>query len=388
MAPSRHAPVSASGAHQWLLCPPSIRKSEGIPDAGSEAAMEGTLAHTLAEHHLTKMLDGKKVTTPKAIKDDPLYKPAMEEHVRVYCDAIMETYNGMPNGSLAYLEQELDLSYWIPEGFGTTDCILIGDGTMHVWDFKYGKGVPVVAEENPQLKIYGLGALREFEPLYDINTVVLHIVQPRLDSITEWEVSAEILKKWGEFILKPAAKKAFDGEGDFNPGEDQCRWCRFKPRCRAYTEWVTQAARMRFDDLGNERLPDELSNEEIGELLSMSDEIKRWASGVADWALDQALNHGAQFAGWKLVEGRSVRKIEDEASVIRLLAEAGYKDTVKLKGITDLESIVGKKKFGELVGDYVVKPPGKPVLAPETDKRPVYNAAETVFTDLTEEKEK
>lgn len=387
MAPTKHAPVSASSSEMWMNCTKSVRFGEKFdPPAVSEAAAEGTVAHALAEHHLTKMLQGKRVTTPKAIREDPLYKPAMEEHVATYCDVILETMTEMQKAGadpIIYLEQELDLSDWIPEGFGTSDCILIGNGVLHIFDFKYGKGVPVGAEENSQLKLYALGAIKEFECLYDIKECVLHIIQPRLDSITDWSVSRDVLEKWGTFIVKPLAKQAYDGEGEFNPGETQCRWCRAKNRCRAYNQYLLDVCQMRFDDLDeHERDPNELSDAEIVELLKSLDEIKRWASSVSDYALDQALNHGVHFPGYKLVEGRSTRKIVDEAEVINVLDSNGFTTdkTCKLKGITDLEDLVGKKELQELIGDKIIKPQGKPVLVPETDKRPEY----TVFEEVKE----
>lgn len=385
MPPEAHALLGASNAHRWLECPRSARFEERFDEpASSEAAAEGTVAHALAEHHLTKMLQGKKVTTPKAIREDPLYKPAMEEHVATYCDVILETLTGMQQtGDPAiYLEQTLDMSKWIPDGFGTADCVIIGDGIMHVFDLKYGKGVPVSAEENPQLKLYALGCLEEFGCLYEITDVMLHIIQPRLDSITEWSVSREVLEKWGEFIVKPLAQKAYNGEGDFNPGENQCRWCRAKNRCAAYNEYLLNVCQIRFDDLDRERDPDELSDAEIAKILTMGEEIKRWVSSVTDYAMDQALNHGVTFPGYKLVEGRSNRKITDESVVISLLDDKGFTTdkTCRLKGITDLEDLVGKKELQELIGDYIVKPQGKPVLVPDSDKRKPY----TVFTEVKE----
>ena len=389
MPPERHALVGASKAHQWMLCPPSVKWEMQFPETeSSEAAKEGAVAHRLAEHHLTKILDGKKVTTPGAMKKDPLYKPAMEEHVATYCDVITGTLTEMREAGddpIIYLEQELDLSKWIPEGFGTADCILIGNGVLHVFDFKYGRGVPVVAEENPQLKLYGLGALEEFSVLYDISEVVLHIIQPRLDSITDWRVSRDVLEKWGEFVVKPTAQKAYKGEGEYNPGEDQCRWCRCKNVCRAYNNYMLDQAKARFNDLGEERQPNELSPEEIAEMLKSVEAIKSWANKVAEYAQDQAVNHGVVWPGYKLVEGISRRKITDEEKVIDILRDKGKFTTeqiCKLKGITDLEDLAGKKGLAELIGDYIVKPPGKPTLVPESDKREQLNSIK--FTEVKE----
>ena len=388
MPPESHALLGASKAHQWLACPPSAKWEKSFPDPGpSEAAAEGSVAHRLAEHHMTKILEGKKVTTPKAMLKDPLYRPAMEEHVDAYCDEIMVILTEMrENGHdpSIYLEQRLDLTPWIPEGFGTADCIVIGNGTLHVFDFKYGRGVPVAAEDNPQLKLYALGAIHEFDCLYDINEAVLHIIQPRLNSITEWSVSRELLEKWGRFIVKPIAEKAFKGEGEFSAGEDQCRWCLCKNVCRAYNAYMLDKVKERFTDQGEERLPNEMSPQEISELLKSVEEIKRWATAVADYAQDQAINNGVAWPGFKLVEGQSRRKITDEQKVIDILRANGCttEQICKLKGITDLEDQVGTKTFAELVGDYIVKPPGKPTLVPESDKRKPFNSIK--FKEVTE----
>jgi hypothetical protein len=288
----------------------------------------------------------------------------MIEHVGVYCDAVLETLTEMRQhgNPVIYLEQRLDLSAYIPEGFGTADCVIIDDGTMHVFDLKYGKGVPVSAEENPQLKLYGLGCIEEFGCLYDIKEVVLHIVQPRLDSISEWMISREVLEKWGEFIVKPIAKKAFEGEGEYNPGEEQCRWCRCKNACRAYNNYMLDQVKLRFNDQGEERLPNELSPAEIAELLKSVEAIKLWANKVAEYALDQAVNNGVEWPGYKVVEGQSRRKIKDEEKVIDILRSRGYttEQICKLRGITDLEELAGEKTLKEMIGDYIIKPPGKP----------------------------
>lgn len=388
--PERHAVLSASKAHQWLQCPPSIRWGEKfVQPEQSEAAAEGTLAHALAEDHMRKLLAGKKLTVPAKIKADPLYRPAMVEHVAVYCDEIMGVLNHMRlQGAdpTIYLEQELDLSPWVPEGFGTADCILIGNGILHVFDFKYGKGVPVSAEDNPQLKLYGLGALNEFGMLYSIEAVTLHIVQPRLDSITEWTIMREDLEKWGEDTVKPLAELAYKGEGEYTPGTDQCRWCVCKNACRAYNTFMLDAAKARLTEDGKERLPNELSPEEIASLLGMVEDIKRWATKVADYALDQALNNGVRYPGYKLVNGISRRKIIDEKKAQENLMTAGFtpKDTMKLKGLGDLEDLVGAKRLQELIGDYIVKPEGKPTLVPVTDKREELNSFNKVFKEVTE----
>ena len=378
--PDQHSPVAPSSSKMWIACTRSVQHGEkyGNPAQTSEAAEEGTLAHAIAEDHLKKILAGKKVTTPAGLKKNPLYKPAMEEHVKVYTDVVVETYTEarQAGDAMIKVEQKLDLTPWIKEGFGTSDAVIIADGTMHVLDLKYGKGIPVSAEENPQLKIYALGCLNEFGVLYDIHDVVLHIIQPRLDSISEWRVSREVLEKWGTFVLKPLADKAYAGEGEFNPGEEQCRWCLGKNRCRAYNNYVLEACQMRFDDLdGHEREPNELTDAEIAELLGKVDEIKRWASSVADYALDQALS-GVNIPGYKLVEGTSRRKITNEGKAIDILRENGQttEQICKLKGITDLEALMGKNTLKELLGDLIVKPEGKPTLVPMDDRREALNS--------------
>lgn len=387
--PDKHAVLSASKAHQWLACPPSIRWSEQFEEPEqSEAAAEGTVAHALAEDAMRKILNGKRVTVPTKIRKDPLFKPAMVEHVAVYTDAICETLHNMREAGcdpIIYLEQSLDLTPWVPEGFGTADCILIGSGGIHVFDFKYGKGVPVSAEDNPQLKLYGLGAIHEFDMLYDIDNVVLHIIQPRLESITEWEISRQDLEAWGAVTVIPTAKLAFAGEGEYNPGKDQCRWCVCKNVCRAYNTYMLDAAKARLNEDGNERQPNELSPDEIAKLLGAVDEIKRWATQVNEYALEQALT-GTRYPGFKLVEGISRRKITDEKAALDSLTVAGFlpEQTMKLKGLGDLEELVGKKRLNELIGDYIVKPEGKPTLVPESDKRKEYNEFKNVFEEVSE----
>ena len=387
--PEKHAILSASKAHQWLACPPSIRWSEQFEEPEqSEAAAEGTVAHALAEDAMRKTLDGKRVTVPTRIKRNPLFKPAMVEHVAVYTDTICETLHAMRDAGcdpIVYLEQQLDLSPWVPEGFGTADCILIGSGTLHVFDFKYGKGVPVSAVDNPQLMLYGLGAIHEFDMLYDIDTVVLHIVQPRLESITEWSIARDVLEWWGKCTVKPIAQTAFKGEGNFNPGVDQCRWCVCKNVCRAYNTFMLDSAKARLNDSGEERQPNELSDAEIAKLLGVVEEIKRWATRVNEFALEQALA-GTKYPGFKLVEGISRRKITDEQSALDNLTVAGFLpiQTMKLKGLGDLEELVGKKRLNELIGEFIVKPEGKPTLVPESDKRAEYNEFKSVFEEAKE----
>lgn len=394
MPPIKHALLGASKAHQWINCPPSARWEQSFPEEGnSEAAAEGTLAHAVAEEHLRRILAGKKPVTSKKLKDDPLYKPVMEEYVDVYTTYIMETFEEACDktpDALLLLEERVDFSAWVPEGFGTADCILIDDGHMHIFDLKYGKGVPVDAVGNPQIRLYALGAIDAYEALYDIQDVTMHIIQPRLDSITSETMGKYALLEWANEVAAPAAKLADEGKGHHHAGE-HCRWCRCRHVCRAYAEDKLRIVALRFKEPEHEeRFPDELSREEIAEILLGVDELTRWAKQIKDWALDQAVNHGASFPGFKVVEGRSNRTITDEAKALNLLNAAGFTAgaVTKLKGIGDLEEIVGKKRLGEMLSSLIVKPAGKPVLAKENDKRPAINSfaeAQKVFSNFEED---
>lgn len=387
MPPTKHAMLGASKAHQWLECTPSVMwEQKFVEPPSSEAAAEGTLAHAIAEEHLRRILAGKKVATSAKLKKDPLYKPAMEEYVSTYTDYVMETYTKAQQttkDALLLLEDYVDFSKWVPDGFGTADCILIADQTMHVFDLKYGKGVPVEAVGNPQIRLYALGAYENYEMLYDITSVTMHIIQPRLDSISSETMSVDDLLSWAKTVVVPRAELAAKGEGEFVAG-DHCRWCRCKNACRSYAELRLAVARFQFTDAN------ELKPEEIVEILGRVDDLARWAKSMKDWALDQMVNHGASFPGWKVVEGRANRVIRDEPAAIDALDKAGFTpDSVtKLRGITELEELVGKKKLAEVLDGLLIKPQGKPVLAPETDKRPAISStaeAQTVFTNLDDE---
>ncbi len=397
MPPIKHAMLGASGAHRWLNCTPSAKWESTFPESpSSEAAEEGTLAHAIAEEHLTRLLAGKKVATSAKLKKHPLYKPAMEEHVDVYTDYVLEHYNeakAATKDALLLLEERVDYTRYVPEGFGTSDAVLIADGMLEIFDLKYGKGVPVEAENNPQTRLYALGALESYLPLYDITRVRMHIIQPRLDSITSEEMAVQDLLAWGNDYVAPRAALASAGKGEHVPGE-HCRWCKCKHVCRAFAEQQLDIARMRFttSEPIEERKPEALSMEEIADILSRVDELTRWAKSVKDWALDQAVNHSVVFPGWKIVEGRSNRVITDESAAIDLLDRAGFTTdrVTKLRGLTELEEIVGKKTLPKLLGELIIKPAGKPVLAKESDKRVALSsaaAAAAVFTPLELEDE-
>lgn len=393
MPPIKHALLGASSAHRWLTCTPSAKWEAELPDPpSSEAAAEGTLAHAIAEEHLTRLLSGKKVSTSLRFKRDPLYKAVMEEYVDVYTDYIMEHLaeaRTKTADALLLQEERVDFSRYVPDGYGTADCILIADGEMQIFDLKYGKGIPVDAVDNPQIRLYAIGALNAFDMLYDINRVTMHIIQPRLASITSETMTVKELTAWAEDFVKPRAELAAKGEGAHVPGE-HCRWCRAKNICRAHAETQLEVAKLRFTEPEHEeRLPAALTAAEIGQILDGVDSLVRWAKSVKEYALDQAVNHGYRIPGYKVVEGRSNRIITDEAKAIDLLDSAGFTTdrVTKLKGLGELEEIVGVKALSSLLGDLLMKPAGKPVLAKESDKRPVLNTAAAVFAPVIEEGE-
>lgn len=387
--PDVHAKLSASGAHRWMACTPSANLEGQFPDKTSEFAEEGTLAHSLAElilrynnNELTKKTFSTRLNK---LKQDPLYNQEMQEYIEDYTRMVWEQFNeakaSCPDAQ-ALFEQRLDFSDYVPDGFGTGDVVIIADDLVQVIDLKYGKGIGVSATGNPQLKLYGLGAYLEHSMLYDIRRIKMTIIQPRLDNISTEELTAEELLDWAETKVKPKARMAMDGEGDFCVG-DHCRFCKAFAVCRAQKDYQMELAKYDFVDA---KL---LENSEIGEVLSRMDALVKWAEAIKDYAFDQALNHGVQFAGWKLVEGRSTRTYVDETRVRDALVTAGYtNDEIfkkpELLGITAMEKLVGKKKFIDLLSELVDKPKGKPALVPETDKRPPLDTVEKMKEDFDE----
>ncbi|NMW89522.1 DUF2800 domain-containing protein [Mobiluncus curtisii] len=362
MPPSKHATLSASSAHRWLNCPPSALLAKGYEDAPSEAALQGTAAHALAEHKLRRALKQQSKRPISKFEDDE-----MDEYTDDYVEFVLEQYAKAQETSadaLIYIEQRLDFSHLVPDGFGTGDCLIIADGTLQVIDLKYGLGVLVEAEANPQLQLYALGALRLFDALYDIEQVTVTIFQPRRDNVSTWTISVTKLNEWAEQTLKPAAELAANGGGEFCAGA----WCQFCPiaaTCRARAEANMKLAKHEFAP------PAELSADEVANVLTRIPELTKWASDVQDYALGKALE-GEHYAGFKLVAGRSIRKYADEAAVAEAAKAAGYKDIYKqqLLTITAMEKLMGRKQFAEVLGDLVVKPEGKPTLVPLSDKRP------------------
>lgn len=377
-----HALLSASGASRWLACPPSARLEEQFENVSSEFAREGTLAHELGELNLKLNLEEitkrKFNSEIKKIEENELFTKDMPDYVEIYVDTCMEKVaeaKAKTPDALFKIEQRLDFSEWVPEGFGTGDFVIIADETMEICDLKYGKGVPVSAIDNKQMRLYALGAIAEFSFLYDIEKIKMTIIQPRLDSISTDEMMIEELLTWAEEELKPIAKLAYEGKGDFCAG-DHCKFCRAKAICKARANKNMELAKYDFQE------PNTLDNNDIAFILSRADELIKWAADVQEYALGQALQ-GEEFDGFKVVEGRSNRRWTDESKIGEILLGQGFLENViytkKLTGITNMEKAIGKKEVTRLLGDYIIKPQGKPTLAPITDKRPVYNSAEADF---------
>ena len=380
--PERHARLGPSAAHRWINCPGSVALSEKCPATKSSTyAEEGTVAHSLAELKLRKYLGELRgaAYTPrlKKIQSSEYYNNEMEEATDFYVDAVLERLAAAGSDAELLVEQQFSLNKWVPESFGTSDAVVIGGNAIEVIDLKYGKGVRVDATGNPQLRLYGLGAAELFGDLYDFENVRETIIQPRLDHVSTEEIALDDLRAWATEIVAPAARLAMDGAEIWNAGE-WCRFCPAKAVCRARAETNLELAKHEF------KAPPLLTDEEIGEILKKAEELEKWAADVAAYALDQALA-GKHFDGWKLVEGRSVRKYADDIKVAETLKAAGFDEAMlyerKLYGITAMEKIVGKKKLTETLGELIVKPAGKPTLVPESDKR---EAIETAAADFAE----
>ena len=372
---SKHAILSASSAARWIACPPSARLNTVKPDAPSEYAIQGTEAHRLCEYKLRKAL-GEKVRDPT--KNLSFYDSEMEECAEAYCQFVMEAVvqsRATSKDTLVLVEQRVDFSGFVPDGFGTADTLIISGKTVCIVDYKHGKGIEVSADGNPQMMCYALGCIQMFDGLYDIDTVRMVIFQPRLGNISESTISKADLLAWAHDALVPAAKLAYDGEGDFCAGA-HCRFCKLKATCRKRAEYNLALAKYDFE------MPPTLEDAEVEAVLEKADTLAAWVSDVKEYALQRAIQ-GKQWMGWKLVEGRSNRKYTDEAAVANTVKEAGYEPyEQKLLGITAMTGLLGKKKFEELIGSFVVKPQGKPTLAPMSDKRPAMNSAADDFKEI------
>ena len=362
--------MSASSSKRWLNCTPSARLEEQFAEetGNSVYAEEGTAAHALAEHKLKRCL---KRRSKRPVSDYQCDE--MEECTDGYVSYAMEQVELARQeckDPVVLIEQRLDYSAYVPEGFGTGDLLIVADRVLTVVDLKYGKGVAVDAEWNPQMMLYGLGALELFGAIYDIETVRMAIYQPRLESVSAWEISVAELMEWVDKELKPRAALAIAGEGEFRSGS-WCRFCKAKDTCRARAEEYLRLAQMEF------KAPALLTDDEIAEVLKVADELARWSADVYAYAQDEAVSRGKKWNGFKLVEGRSCRKYTDEEEAAEAAVAAGYTDIYKksLIGITEMEKLMGRKRFAEILGKLVYKPQGKITLVPESDKRQEVMAA-------------
>lgn len=371
-----HALLSASSSHRWLNCPPSARLCEGYDDKGSNFAAEGSDAHSLCEYKLRKAL-GMEAKDPT--EDLTWYDAEMEESASGYAAFVMELVAEAKktcSDPVVLIEQRLDYSKYVQSGFGTGDCVLISDGTLHIVDFKYGRGVLVEAEDNPQMKLYALGALEIFDCLYDIDTVSMTIYQPRRANVSTFTLTRQELLDWAETVLVPTAELAYAGDGEYHCGE-WCQFCKAKADCRERARANMELARYEF------RQPPLLTDEEVEEILGKLDSLMDWASDIKDYALQAAIS-GKHWSGYKLVEGRANRRYTDENAVIAAVKAAGYDpyDEPKLLGVTAMTTLLGRKQFNDILGGLITKPQGKPTLVPESDKRP---AMTTILDDFKED---
>ncbi len=401
-----HALLSASAAHRWLVCTAAPMFEKDFPSQSSEYAEEGTLAHEICELHVKKHFTvmSKRTFTAelKKLQAKPLYNDEMLTTAQIYLDYLKT--KSLSYSSTPYVTQEVrvDLSDYVPDSFGTCDCVMIGGDTLHITDYKHGKGVPVSAESNPQMRLYALGALKMYQPIYgdSIKKVSMAICQPRLyEEPSEETITTDELIAWGESI-KPIAQEAYSGNGKFCPGE-HCRFCRGKAQCRARAEQNTALedfkdcvpggrAAPELQELSEEArqilgFPRMLSDAEIGELLTRGKELVAWYNDLQEYALNAILS-GKEIPGYKAVAGRSNRKFKDVDEAFKVLMGAGYDEAIlyerKPITLTDVEKLLGKKKFAELLKEQVVKPIGAPTLAPASDARDPYNAAASDFSGV------
>jgi hypothetical protein len=368
-----HALLSASGASRWINCTPSPRLEEGFANESSSFAEEGTLAHEFAELNLRAALNEMTLFDwqdfQAALKVSEYYSSEMEDFVQVHIDYVLEQFTEAKRktpDAILLIEQKVDITHLIEEGFGTCDVIIIADGTLEVIDLKYGLGVRVSADDNSQLKLYGSGALEAYDLMYDIHTVKLTITQPRMDSISSWEISAEDLRQWGEEVVKPKAQIAYAGEGEQVTGE-WCKFCKASPRCKAQAAKAQELAQYDFAD------PFLLEDYQLVNIYEKIPQVTKWLSAVTDYIFKEAMN-GKKWEGYKLVDGQNRRGWTDESEVATILFANDFEEhqfsNSKIKGIGDIEKLVGKKEFPALLGDVVAFKKTSPSLVPESDKRP------------------
>ena len=365
MASISHSVLGASAADRWMHCPPSAQLTAKMEDKETMYAAEGTAAHELAEWKVRNALKLEAGCRPSS----EYWSEEMEEFTDDYLTYLLELVaqaRQICKDPITLVEQHLDFSNYVPGGFGTGDFLLIVDGELIIVDFKYGRGVAVYADKNSQMLLYALGALLQYDCLYDIKKVKMTIYQPRLANVSVWEISAQDLYKWAEEELKPKAKLAAAGKGEYAAGY-WCRFCKARHTCRARAEAFLELTKLDF------KQPALLTDEEIVEVISKADELSKWASDIMSYASAEAIDNGKHWEGYKLVEGRAVRKFSvDDATIEQAAKNAGYSDIYNksLITLTAFEKLMGRDKFKEILGDYVTKPAGKLTLVPVTDKRP------------------
>jgi hypothetical protein len=382
-----HAILSPSGASRWFACTPSARFEEKFPDKTSSFAQEGTVAHSLGELLIRQKLNWiDKKTFNAELADfeaNEYFNEEMLEHCNDYADFVCEKFaqaqERTPDAKL-FLEQRLDMTDYVPEGFGTGDAVIVADAMMETVDLKYGKGVAVNVHENKQQMLYALGALKDFDIQYDIQEIRMSVYQPRINNIASFIINKDELLTWAETELKTKADLAFEGKGEYVPG-DHCQFCRGRAVCKALAEKNLGLAAYEFKDSNM------LDDTEIADVLSRSKQFTNWIGAVEEYAFDQALNFGKKWPGYKLVEGRSNRKYSDPDAVANALIGANFPEetifTKKLLALTNLEKEIGKQTFNELVVPFIIKPAGKPTLAPVSDKRPEFTGVESAISDFS-----
>ena len=387
MPKSKHATLSASGAARWLACPPSAKLETAFPNASSTYAEEGTAAHTLAELVTRFMLGEQSFSDINTALDECMkgkyYTSEMQECAEAYaefiCGRVDTTRKTCADAVIELEVSGLDFSKWAPGGHGTGDCIIVADGLLEIIDFKYGKGYRVDAADNPQMRLYALGAIERYRQIYDIDRVRTAIIQPRLSQeASSEELSVSELLNWAETYVKPRAKLAHDGTGEFAPSDSACKFCRAKEQCRARAEAVLAA----FDDAPDVML---ITPEEAGRYYEKADDIRSWLNDLEKLII-KTLYSGEPVEGWKLIEGRSDRVIPDKAKAMETLAAAGIPPDLiyetSLFNLTKLEKGIGRKRVAEILGGLIVKPRGKPALKPASDKRPALIPNELLLAEF------
>lgn len=387
----QHALLAASHAERWIACPPSaVLEDKYNQEHGEETSVyaeEGTLAHEFGEARLQKMFG--RITPAEyegicaSLRENPLYAPEMEEEVAKYTTYVSESYSlakKKTKDAAVFIEQILDFSSVVKDGFGTGDAGIIADGQMELIDLKYGKGVKVEAENNPQLMLYAIGALSEYSIMYDIHRVKMTIVQPRLDHISSWTATVKEILKWAAEVAEPAAKLAYEGKGLQKSGP-HCKFCRVRAVCATLAANNLALAKHEFKD------PHLLTEDQLLEIYAQIPKLTDWANSVSAYLLDEAIK-GHKFKGYKVVEGQSRRKWADEEAVKGVLDLEGYPSEMYLKtslaGISDIEKLVGKKNFPTLFKGLVGRTPGKPTFVSDSDPRPAYDPVDQAKTDFSE----